>query len=106
MLVVSSLPSPVAVIGGTVLVSEYHPTPAKWELETVRPDASIVLIPAAGRQDAPWDADLGTDASGRLVATWMQDGKAVVAPIDGATPRRYALPPASVSPSMWKGRLA
>lgn len=106
MLVFSSLPTPVAAVGGTVLISAYNPTSMKWELETVRADASIVVIAAAGARDGPWDADLGTDGSGRLVATWMETGRAVVAPVDGGAPRRYTLPGGAVSPSMWKGRLA
>jgi hypothetical protein len=106
LLVVSDLPSPVAAINGTVLLSEYHADPGRWELETVRPDASVVVIGAAGRRDGPWDADLGTGASGALVATWMDSGQAVVAPIEGGTARRYALPKGAVSPSMWHGRLA
>jgi hypothetical protein len=96
----------VAAVGGTALVSEYHPSSFAWRLIAVPADASFVPIAAAGTAQAPWDADLGTDAAGRLVATWMDKRDAVVAPIDGGAAKRYRLVSRAVSPSMWKGRLA
>ncbi len=117
--------APIGAYGGWVAWSVWSPERGRWRLSALH-DGAIVEPPAPVRKH-PFDLDLGSDANGRVVATYSRCTKTAQLPADfigsphrgchvrvldllTGVERSAGIPrPANASdtmPSMWRGRVA